>query len=106
VALGEAEGDRTLAAALMRDVYRAWKSTGIDERTEDAVCAAHNAGAYLSLDPAAQIAWAVDPANQCCADCGDNALAGAIVKGEGFPTGHTHPMAHGGCRCLIIPADR
>ena len=106
VALGEAEGDRTLAAALMRDVYRTWKSTGIDERAEDAVCAAHNAGAYLSLEPAAQIAWAVDPANHCCADCADNALAGAIVKGEGFPTGHTHPMAHGGCRCLIIPADR
>ena len=80
--------------------------TGIDERAEDAVCAAHNAGAYLSLEPAAQIAWAVDPANHCCADCADNALAGAIVKGEGFPTGHTHPMAHGGCRCLIIPADR
>ena len=106
VALGEAEGDRALAAGLMRDVYRKWKMSGIDEHAADTVHAAHNAGAYLSLDPAATVAWTVDPAHDCCPDCADNALAGAIVKGEEFPTGHTHPMAHPGCRCLIAPTDR
>ena len=106
VALGEAEGDRSLAAGLMRDVYRKWKMTGIDEHAADTVHAAHNAGAYLSLDPAATVAWTVDPHHDCCPDCADNALAGAIVKGEEFPTGHTHPMAHPGCRCLIAPTDR
>ena len=106
VALGEAEGDRSLAAGLMRDVYRKWKMSGIDEHAGDTVHAAHNAGAYLSLDPAATVAWTVDPAHDCCPDCADNALAGAIVKGEEFPTGHTHPMAHAGCRCLIAPTDR
>ncbi|MGA1361370.1 MAG: DivIVA domain-containing protein [Ilumatobacteraceae bacterium] len=106
VALGEAEGDRSLAAGLMRDVYRKWKMSGIDEHAADTVHAAHNAGAYLSLDPSATVAWTVDPANDCCPDCADNALAGAIVKGGEFPTGHTHPMAHAGCRCLITPTDR
>ncbi|MFM8793352.1 MAG: hypothetical protein ACKOFF_00395 [Acidimicrobiales bacterium] len=106
VALGEAEGDRSLAAGLMRDVYRKWKMSGIDEHAADTVHAAHNAGAYLSLDPTAMVAWTVDPAHDCCPDCADNALAGAIVKGEEFPTGHVHPMAHAGCRCLIAPTDR
>jgi hypothetical protein len=90
----------------MRDVYRTWKADGMDARSEDAMCAAYNAGAYLSLDPSTEIVWMVDPAHECCPDCADNSLAGALVKGTDFPTGHPHPMAHAGCRCLIGPAGR
>ena len=104
VAIGEAEGDRQILSALIRDVYRSWKMTGIDENVDDVACAAHNAGAFLSLEPSASIVWQVDPKNPCCGDCADNALAGSVTKGSEFPTGDTHPMSHAGCRCLIAPA--
>lgn len=105
VAVGEAEGDRQVLAGLMRDVYRKWKLTGIDEHVDDVACAAYNAGSYLSLEPSTAIHWLVDAESACCGDCADNALAGAVTKGEQFPTGDMHPMAHTGCRCLIGPAQ-
>jgi len=105
IAIGEAEGDRQVLAGLMRDVYRKWKMTGIDEHVDDVACAAFNAGAYLSLEPSTAIHWLVDAESTCCGDCADNSLAGAVTKGEQFPTGDMHPMAHTGCRCLIGPAS-
>ena len=33
----------------------------------------------------------------------DNALAGAVPKGEPFPTGDLVPPVHPGCRCVIVP---
>ena len=104
IAIGEAEGDRAVLTALMRDVYRKWKTTGIDEHVDDAVCAAFNTGAFVSLEPTAEIVWMDDADAPCCGDCADNALAGPVTKGQEFPTGHAHPMAHAGCRCLIGPA--
>ncbi|TAN19970.1 MAG: DivIVA domain-containing protein [Actinomycetota bacterium] len=47
--------------------------------------------------------WATDPQDVPCADCLDNALAGATMRGEQFPTGHYHPGIHSGCRCLLVP---
>ena len=105
IAIGEAEGDRQVLAGLMRDVYRKWKMTGIDEHVDDVACAAYNAGAYLSLEPSTAIHWLVDAESACCGDCADNSLAGAVTKGQAFPTGDMHPMAHTGCRCLIGPAS-
>jgi hypothetical protein len=32
-------------------------------------------------------------------------LAGPVPRGEAFPTGHPHPPAHAGCRCLLAPMD-
>lgn len=105
IAIGEAEGDRQVLAGLMRDVYRKWKMSGIDEHVDDAACAAYNAGAYLSLEPSTGIHWLVDAGSPCCGDCADNSLAGTVTKGQPFPTGDMHPMAHTGCRCLIGPAS-
>ncbi|MFN5651280.1 MAG: hypothetical protein ACK49M_07385, partial [Actinomycetes bacterium] len=84
---------------------RKWKMTGIDEHVDDVACAAYNAGAYLSLEPSTAIHWLVDAESACCGDCADNSLAGAVTKGQAFPTGDMHPMAHTGCRCLIGPAS-
>lgn len=106
VAVGEADGDRSVLADLVRDVYRTWKMTGIDSHVDDIACAAFNTGAYLSLEPTASVCWLVDPSSPCCGDCDDNALAGAVSKGEAFPTGALRPMGHAGCRCLVGPAAR
>lgn len=103
IAIGEAEGDRDVLAGLVRDVYRAWKSETLDTHVDDIVCAAYSRGAYLALDNAATVSWTVDPASPCCSECEDNSLAGGITKGEQFPTGHAHPPAHPGCRCLVGP---
>lgn len=103
VAIGEAEGDREILSGLMRDVYRAWKMDLIDTHVDDIACAAHVRGAYLALEAGALIGWMVDPSRPCSSECEDNSLAGAIAKGTTFPTGHEHPIAHAGCRCLIRP---
>lgn len=103
IAIGEAEGDREILAGLMRDVYRQWKMTSLDEHVDDVVYAAFGCGAYLSLEPHTAVMWVVEPNSGCCSDCTDNSLADAVEKGEEFPTGHLHPLAHMGCRCLVLP---
>jgi cell division septum initiation protein DivIVA len=55
------------------------------------------------LDQGTQVCWMVDPNGPSCADAEDNSLAGSTDLGSEFPTGHVHPTAHAGCRCLIAP---
>jgi len=103
IAIGEAEGDRDILASLMRDVYRDWKMTSLDTHVDDIACSAFSCGSYCSLESGVAISWMVSPDQGCCADCEDNALAGDAVVGTEFPTGHRHPLAHAGCRCLVCP---
>ncbi|HZU80747.1 MAG TPA: hypothetical protein VE991_12590, partial [Acidimicrobiales bacterium] len=53
--------------------------------------------------PARALRWIVDDDGAECPDCDDNALAGSVPSGDAFPTGHRHPPAHPGCRCLLAP---
>jgi DivIVA domain-containing protein len=105
IAIGEAEGDREILASLMRDVYRKWKTDLIDQRVDDLACTSYSKGGFLALDPQARVSWMVDPDAECCSECEDNSLAGAVTKGEEFPTGHAMPPAHPGCRCLVCPVQ-
>jgi hypothetical protein len=103
IAVGEAEGDRDILASLMRDVYRQWKMASLDENVDDIACAAFSCGAYFSLESGITVSWIVNPTQACCAECDDNALADNVTVGTEFPTGHRHPLAHTGCRCLVCP---
>ncbi len=103
IAIGEAEGDREILTGLMRDVYRKWKLDDIDSHVDDIACSAYSKGGFLSLEPGSDVTWMVDPATKCCSECEDNALGGAVKRGDNFPTGHNHPPAHPGCRCLVGP---
>jgi hypothetical protein len=105
IAIGEAEGDREILASLMRDVYRKWKTDLIDQQVDDIACSSYSKGGFLALEPNARISWMVDPSAECCSECEDNSLAGAVAKGEEFPTGHALPPAHPGCRCLVCPVQ-
>jgi hypothetical protein len=105
IAIGEAEGDREILSGLMRDVYRKWKMELIDSHVDDIACSAYSKGAYLALEPGATISWMVDPVAECCSECEDNSLAGAVTRGDDFPAGHPHPPAHPGCRCLVSPVQ-
>ena len=105
IAIGEAEGDREILASLMRDVYRKWKTDLIDQHVDDLACTAYSKGGFLALEPQTRVSWMVDPEAACCSECEDNSLAGAVTKGEEFPTGHAMPPAHPGCRCLVCPVQ-
>lgn len=86
-----------------RHVFREWKGQRIDEHVEDLVRLAHALGVLGSVAPGTPMCWLVDPDGPPCADAEDNALAGVVAAGEAFPTGHRHPPAHTGCRCLVAP---
>lgn len=88
-------------AVLVRNLYREWKTQRIDEHIEDLVRLAHGRGAFAVLAPGTPVCWRVDPNGPPCADAEDNALGGLVPAGESFPTGHTHPPMHSGCRCLL-----
>jgi len=95
--------DKEGAAKAIRGVYRQWKSTQIDEHIDDVACLAYSRGMYVTFAPGTQVCWMVDPNGPACADAEDNSLAGCVVLGNEFPTGHSEPLAHAGCRCLLAP---
>ncbi len=105
IAIGEAEGDRDVLLGLIRDVYRTWKTERIDSHVDDIACSSYSHGAYLALEPGSRITWMAEPDTNCCSECEDNSLGGSVVRGDDFPTGHSHPPAHAGCRCLVCPVQ-
>lgn len=105
IAIGEAEGDRDILLGLIRDVYRSWKTEKIDSHVDDIACSIHSHGAYLALEPGSRITWMAEPDTNCCSECEDNSLGGTVARGQDFPTGHSHPPAHQGCRCLVCPVQ-
>ncbi|CAB4758084.1 MAG: hypothetical protein F2713_02400 [Actinobacteria bacterium] len=105
IAIGEAEGDRDVLLGLLRDVYRTWKTEKMDTHVDDIACSSYSRGAYLALEPGSSITWMAEPDTNCCSECADNSLGGSVVRGDDFPTGHSHPPAHAGCRCLVCPVQ-
>jgi cell division septum initiation protein DivIVA len=82
--------------------FREWRGERVERLVGDQATQAFSAGvAAASAD--GKVRWVVTTAGGC-SDCEDNALAGAVSGSETFPTGHAHPPAHSGCRCLIAPA--
>jgi len=72
----------------------------------DAAYLAYARGLFIGCEQSTHVCWAVDPSGPACADAEDNALAGRLRRGEVFPTGHDRPLAHAGCRCLVVPLDK
>ena len=102
--LREAAGDDEALADGVRAAYRDWKTHRIGMQTRDTVFAAFNLGLYDATPPETAQRWLVDDGGSPCPDAEDNSLAGLVVKGEPYPTGHCFPPAHPGCRCLLVPA--
>ena len=99
----QSNGDRDEMASLLRSVFREWKMQRVEQFVADIAVLAYSRGAYLTLDQGTKMCWMVDPNGPSCADAEDNSLAGATALGDNYPTGHQHPMAHAGCRCLLAP---
>ena len=81
--------------------YRQWKTEQVERIAQHAAVAAFAAGALAATPVGTPLRWVVDD-DSPCPDCDDNALAGALPRGEAFPTGQIHPPAHVGCRCLLV----
>jgi DivIVA domain-containing protein len=82
--------------------FREWRGERVERLVGDQATLAFSSGvAAASAD--GKVRWVVTTATGC-SDCEDNALGGAVSGSEAFPTGHAHPPAHSGCRCLITPA--
>jgi hypothetical protein len=105
-AVSTSAGDRDALMRLVRDVCSEWKSTHCESVVADVAHFAYARGLFLGCDLSSNVCWAVDPNGPACADAEDNALAGVIRHGEPFPTGQAHPLAHAGCRCLVVPIDK
>ncbi len=96
------DGDEDELTALIRSGYREWKTQQIAELVRHHVLLAFSQGQYSAMPADATMQWVIDDSGAPCPDAEDNALAGAVAKGEAFPTGHCYPPAHPGCRCLVV----
>jgi DivIVA domain-containing protein len=86
--------------------FREWKGERFERLAGDHVVAAFSLGSMAAAGATGtSLEWlAVSlPDAVPCPDCEDNGLNGAQAAGEDFPTGHSHPPAHPGCRCLLTP---
>ncbi|MGA2037516.1 MAG: DivIVA domain-containing protein [Acidimicrobiales bacterium] len=95
-------------AALVEHVgaaFRDWKGARVERLVGDEAVAAFSRAALAVTPSSVSLRWVVDDEGAECPDCDDNALAGPVPRGEAFPTGHPHPPAHAGCRCLLAPMD-
>ena len=100
-----ADGNLDDVADRVRALYREWKGKRLTEATRHFAGAAYAQGVFDGIESGASVRWVVDPAAGPCPDCDDNVLAGAITKGEDFPTGSPRAPAHPGCHCLVLVAD-
>ena len=101
-ALRDAGGDDA-TAELVGAAYRQWRGDRVEVLVTDHATAAFSLGVLACLGEHAGVSWAVDGGDAHCPDCDDNVLSGPQRAGEPFPTGHAHPPAHSGCRCLLVP---
>jgi hypothetical protein len=83
--------------------YREWKGQRIERVAGDHVVAAFSQGELEVAREGTALRWIVDDGGERCPDCDDNALAGALPRGDRYPTGQVRPPAHSGCRCLLAP---
>jgi hypothetical protein len=106
---GLADAEESAVVDHVGSAFREWKGERIERLAGDHVVAAFSLGTISAVAtvPSARLEWVAVPGSRDapCPDCEDNGLSGALSPGEEFPTGHLHPPAHPGCRCvLVIPA--
>jgi cell division septum initiation protein DivIVA len=93
---GEEVAERVGAA------FREWRGERIERLVGDFAVQAFSAGVAAASSPGGHLRWVLTSPDGC-SDCDDNALAGAVAVDEPFPTGHSYPPAHSGCRCMVAP---
>jgi DivIVA domain-containing protein len=105
---GVTEAGEAAAVEHVGAAFREWRGARVERLAGDYVVAAFSLGSVTAVqrDRDGRIEWVSVPGSgdAPCPDCEDNGLAGPQPPGDEFPTGHRHPPAHSGCRCLVAPA--
>jgi DivIVA domain-containing protein len=106
---GVAESGEAGAAEHVGAAFREWRGSRVERLAGDYVVAAFSLGSMAAVRKTSgdkRLEWVSVPGSgeAPCPDCEDNGLAGPQPPGDSFPTGHRHPPAHSGCRCLVAPA--
>ncbi len=96
------DGNLDDIADRVRALYREWRGQRLVEASQHYASAAYALGLFDSIGAGTKVHWVIDPSVGPCPDCDDNVLAGAITKGEEFPTGNQCAPAHPGCHCLVV----
>ena len=99
------EGDESALVELVGAAFREWKGARTERLAGDKAIFAFARAALSAVPRGTMLRWVVVDDVAECPDCDDNALADPVRSGEDFPTGHPHPPAHAGCRCLLVPAN-
>ena len=98
--------EESVVADHVGSAFREWKGERIERLAGDHVVAAFSEGTISAAlsGRKAQLEWVAvsDSGDAPCPDCEDNGLNGSLRPGEAFPTGHLHPPAHPGCRCVLV----
>ncbi len=81
--------------------FREWRGERVGRLVGDAAHAAFARGHFVATPARTSLRWVADDGERPCPECEDNSLSGPTPKGTPFPTGHRHPPAHSGCRCLL-----
>jgi DivIVA domain-containing protein len=99
------DGDAGSLQQVAGAAYHDWRAERIEETAGDYVTRVFALGTLeVERTAGARASWVVGDGTSRCSDCDDNELAGLVAAGAAFPTGQAHPPAHGGCRCLLVPA--
>jgi hypothetical protein len=105
--LEHASSDDGAVNEAIGSAFRDWRASRIDEIAGDYT---HRVFARAIVNSSrarnSKVRWLVDDGDLACPDCDDNALAGPAIAGALFPTGHSHPPVHSGCRCILVPISR
>lgn len=101
---GLSSADQSAVAEQVGAAFREWKGERIERLAGDYVIAGFSAGSVAGSSQDIEWIAASAPGSTPCPDCDDNALNGPQQAGQEFPTGHRHPPAHSGCRCLLAPS--
>lgn len=80
--------------------YREWKSKKVEALAGDALASAYAQGVFLAIPKGQAVQWVMDASTRC-PECQQNVNAGEVAKGDKFPSGHTVPPMHPGCRCVL-----
>ncbi len=106
--LSEGDGlegaEESVVAEHVGSAFREWKGERVERLAGDHVVAAFSAATIAAaVAGSSPLEWVAvsDSGDAPCPDCEDNGLNGSLAPGEEFPTGHRHPPAHPGCRCLL-----
>ena len=82
--------------------FREWRGSRLDRAVGDAALESFSSAVVAACN-GGSVRWVAAGTPSPCPDCADNALEGAVPAGTAFPTGQTHPPAHPGCHCAVVP---